>query len=689
MSVRDAALDMQKDGRKKFVYDGRVYDVDEVLSVPVTKKGAELIRVGADEKVDVSAPKPPAKYSSYQPEKDMLPAEQMTAGIGRGIAATQRGLQETVLGGLDKIVPAGTSMDQWVQQRRSDLKAIQKEAAFHDKPLLDTLPGSGGDIVGASLPGLVTPVGGVGAAAGPVKMMAHGAVQGLANALISEQGQTDPTLYYGGNIAGGAVIGPLMHAGGKVVNAGREAFRKFVTPTGKTNPVEAYTAAKTAEIPTTIGDIDPASKWRSWENFTARVPFSGRKADLTEQANAISNKVGAFVKDREPLAVAQGEDPGRAMFDSVQREYRKRKGVADQKFDAVNQAAQQHGVDFVTPDVTHQTASQIVQDFGPDLFNKFGDQRLTKSVNHILGAMDPAQAAKNGPVTFDQMRKMRSLVGEKLRQAQKMQVAGNISDGEVAGIAKLYDAVGTDLDNWGTRATQNQVVMDLFNDASEHYRTKIDPFKRVPLLNQIRNHPVNAPFDTDKITRTVAGRDKGAMAEAVLNQMDDEGRKIAEHTVLQRAADKGLNPNIDGGLSTTNLLNSLDLGNTRNKVLSPATRAELEPLETSLRVANRASGHNNAQTATGRMSAASLASAGFGIPGIGAFLSGMPGAVPAAVASGAALTGARASNMFSKSDFGKRFHLADPMAFSEGEKILSRTLPAGWEEYLRQLYGEQ
>lgn len=660
--------------------------------------GKRVIRVAAED-VDTTAPVNP-DAGKYNPVSGS-DLENLRAGIGSGLVSSYRGTKQSALSAgeaLDVSEKMGLPADSpaarfnaWVKGKSAENQAAIDEQARLDKPLLDTKAGLGGNIIGQVAPSMLIPGGGIGAGRTVGAAMLKGGGQGLGASMMgSRTSEEDPTTYAALSTLLGSGGSALLQQGGRAVNAARGKFRNFPVIGNQANPVEAYTAAKAAGIPVTIGDIDPTSKWHAWENFMRRIPLSGRAGTLKTQAGAVSDRLNAAKSDLTPPEIVAGEDPGKLLFDSIQREYKNRKDIVGHKFDAVENAAQQNGVDYITPSVTRDTADSIVNDFGDHLFDKFGDPRLVKSVKHVQNVMDPTKASEFGPTTFADMRKFRTLVGEKVRQMERMVKGGQASDGELSAVQRLYASINDDLNAWGTKNDQNQTVMELFKDASDAYRTKIDPFKRVPILNEVRLAAPDAPFDYDRLLRAVSSSDSPAKAASILNNADPSARKVITSHLVSGAVDKGLNPNREGSLSTKNFLDALDLGRTRREVFSPEDATTIGNLETSVRAARRSSDYITEPPSNSRMNAATLvgAATGLGTPALGAALAGPIGGAAGLGLLGAALGGAKASNAYTASNVGKRMFLADPQDFSDVTKTGSRAGLTAFEKLMQYLYAE-
>lgn len=620
------------------------------------------------------------------PTKGMSPYEKFFSGVAAGMESAVQGAKQTGLAGADnamellqQVFPDAEwvkNARDWAKKKRETTQADIDENARLNRSLRNTGWGTAGDLTGQIALTAPLPMGGLATAAKGTAALAKGAGMGLINAATgARESDTDPLSFAGQNVVGGATGNLGLYQLGKLYNAVAGKFRKYTTDTGRQDPVKLYQSAKDKDIPVSIGDIDPTSLWHRWENFSANIPLSGRRAQLGKQAEAVAGAVREFDENARPLGMVSGksgfDDPGQMIFDAIRKEYKDRKSHAETLYDIVNDAAKEKGVQVVQPGQTIKAIQGIEDRFG-NMLSSFGDNKLNQSIEGIRAFTSQTAMEKYGPPTFNDMRMLRTLVGEKIREMENRVKAGAAGDSQLGALKGLYKAIEGDISHWATEATQNEEVFQKFIAASDYYKNKIDPYKRTPMLNEIRLLPEGAVYDYDKILSAVAGKDRPNRAELILGQAAPEGQEAAVHHLIRKATEAGLDPNMTGGMSPAAFLRTLDLGRTRDVVFNK-TMDDVTDMENVLRATKRASEYTRDPPTGARITPAYVLGAMTGVPMIGALVGSGGGAAAGAGLMAGAIGASRVANKYTMSDIAKRMHLADP-----------RKLPFDKMSYLQQ-----
>lgn len=178
---------------------------------------------------------PTSATPSYDPAKGMSTTDKVLSGIGKGMVDTGRGAYQL---GASIGHAAGLVSDEKMAQIQGDVD----EAHDLDKPLMNTIAGKVGDVIGTTVPALLVPGGGIagGAAAGA----ALGAAQPVAT---GESRLQNAGLGAAGGAAGGAIGKVFKVLGGFGVPMERQAAVDTLTSEGIPTSVAQKTASKGAQ----------------------------------------------------------------------------------------------------------------------------------------------------------------------------------------------------------------------------------------------------------------------------------------------------------------------------------------------------------------------------------------------------------------------------------------------------------
>ncbi|MCC6533908.1 MAG: hypothetical protein IT531_15265 [Burkholderiales bacterium] len=98
-------------------------------------------------------------------------------------------------------------------------------------------------------------------------------------------------------------------------------------------------------------------------------------------------------------------------------------------------------------------------------------------------------------------------------------------------------------------------------------------------------------FDPDVLASKMLKSDRPRLAGRLMGAMDTEGRQAAKYAMVQRAAEKALDQNLESGLSNAAFLRTMNTGGTRNAVFTGNELRRLADVEDIVRATRRASGH--------------------------------------------------------------------------------------------------
>jgi len=630
--------------------------------------GPEIINVDPA-KVRGMVTTKPKKEPTPDPTEGSSFGQNLIEGIGGGMTKLGLGGAQTALG------VAGSVFDSdWIKKKQKAVQDAIDENKYLGRHLDATAGGVIGDVVGQTLPMMIVP-GGMGAK-GLMMAGAKGAGQGLANAALTPRASDeDQGMHWGVNTAGGALVGGALHGAGRGIAAGKQYYKDNLA-----EPLSRFRASLETGIPTTIGDINPESRWKTIENFLPKVFGSGRAKFQKEQAGSVKE---AIQKTADELAPAQGgTNYGQQMFEDLLDTYGKKKGIAKTMYDEVSAAAKQSGVTGVVPNKTVAMYYAMRKEF-PTTIKSLNDPKTEQTLEGIANMFGKEGIEKNGLPSFDELRGLRTDIGYLMRQAQKKAARGDLNEKAPTQLSALYAGITEDLNDWGAKSG-NENVAKLWQLADTFYKKEIDPWKKIPQLNEIRFLNKDSPYDYDKLIAPLVAKERGVRAGHIVDQLSPEGQKAAASGTFARAMAAARNPNAESGLSTKNLLNSLNTGTTRESIFTPGQATKIGDLETAVRAASRSAEPTEVGMSASRLNPSMGVSNLLGLTplGAGAAASYYSDSIPGGLGTAAALTMlSRGANKYTSSNLGKRMHLADPTKIPDLDKAHLKEYDA-WLKFL-------
>ncbi len=378
---------------------------------------------------------------------DMSNTKGFLIGAGGGLLNTYKGAQALAYEGAGKVTGSKDL------QKKSD--EIRSEIAENRKvlePLKNANTGAAvGEIAGETAPWMAIPGG---AAGGFVRRAVESAAVGAAQGAVS----TD-------NPIEGAVTGAIASLGlsgaSKVLNGLMGRVPKNLI----TELAEKY------HIPLSLGDI--TGKGQRAETMLERAPsflgLSGFRAKQNEASGeAARTFLGKYIID-----------PASADIAETNRRY------ADGLYAALRVKVNNLPVQDILPEKTRETAVGLLDRY-PQIFKKFQDTRTENLINDIVHGTSPVETpagrilgtdglplrpAVKTPktLTFEEAWELRKGLGEKIGQARKLELRGDLDKTAVSQMKALFASLTGDLENW-TEKIGRPDIMKNFKDANEAYK---------------------------------------------------------------------------------------------------------------------------------------------------------------------------------------------------------------------------
>ena len=447
------------------------------------------------------------------------------------------------------------------------LKAASPLAKILGAPRIAAALSGAGDLTLGNMAGAVT----------------GGAASDLADRTIG-QSVSNPVARTAIDVVAGVLGGwPGAALGNRLVNAPADA-----------EAAATLAAARKAGMPVLASDVSPT--FEALQRTADKVPLgnlTGAGVPRRQVEAARAALANAAEKYRPEGLDATAGTSGTDTF--IANDLRRIAGLKQDANAALYQRAQQAlgsaavlPDDFLAKSATAQAAKNLLTEF-PDAFRSF---ELGASVQGLLkritGAAKPPEEAvvqlggkavkvsdlppgvqqtlaeagalpePPPPLTFDNLRQLRTAVGDMLDQAQS--AAGAHSRTKVGALKQLYRALSEDQQQWLATAAPKE-ARDLYAAADKDFLQNVQPYREVPAIrNVLLNRPRadDADVAADNLYRSLFGGQKGELAEQALSLMSPAGRRAAAYQALKDAADKGLSTPMPTGLKQAAADRALD-----------------------------------------------------------------------------------------------------------------------------------
>lgn len=608
-----------------------------------------------------------------------------------------------------------TEAGQRVRQLVGD-KSVQPDidaSVERDRALMDTTAGQFGYMMPDIIAGLQpTNIPNTVRAAATQGLVSGALVPTTTEEQKGYAGVLNPVVQSLGAAAGQKVLGGVANAAGKLMNVAPTALANTVNsalrasgrgtrlPVPEVPPASPAIAAKQKlmqqqGVRTSIGDIDPKSGWRSFEDLIEPV-LGERRGFMTQQQDDLKRMLAntQAAVDRPVRDQAGNVVPNTfVMAQGIKDAYTANKKAAKDMFDNVSTLASQPGVIPIKPNETLVSAQRLLAE-KPEYFAEMQDNPMWRKLLGVKRDTDLQASVilqQNGKpflkpqeLDFDEVKSLRSALGSEYRDADK--------PSRKRAYAIMLEALDKDLDAWGQN-TGNKALNVAYGDARSFYKQNVVPYTD-PQVNPsksplFRNIAVKDKVDSETIPKGVFKEDRQQLAQDFMDLATPAGQQGAKNELIDEVISSGLNPNTETGLSTSIINHGAKYKAPGAAVFSPAEQQVLEDSIGALKTTRRAASMPLSEPRTGvRIAPWAAGTALVGGATVPAFygLNAMAGedlsptqrilmafgALPLAGA-----IGAKGAAKYTQSGLGQMLHFASPQAQSQGLGALQTLMRSG------------
>lgn len=485
-------------------------------------------------------------------------ADALKISAGRGMMDIIQGAKQLGLQGAEKIGMAKLGTSETYRKKVNDELALY-QSLEENKPLT-TLAGRIAGGVVATLPAsaISAParLGMVG------KAMASGAGQGAAVGGL----QFDPTgeerLQ---NIAIGGALGGAIPAAG----AGIGRVVKGKANTGSVEKSRELGALSQEHgVDLTVPELRGSVGGKYVESVVEKLPGTGYIGFREKQTDQLKNAAENIV---DKVGGKSTQDTGKTLLNSLDRRLSISKKIAAKKFDKVEKIAEQQGgkVNF---DNLSKSAEEIIL--------AEATLPLAQQNKSIINLANGFLNNEMKSVSFDEARKLRSRLGSEVSRLKKSANTGAVQGEEYAMASKLFDAIGKDLDSFGTKS--GGALKQAYQEANKFYKDKVVPFKSDELAKAVGGN-----YDKEVVIGAFLKPGREELASTLINNVGKKGLQASRAAILNNAMEKASQSDFFNAQLFAK--EALRLGKANNVLFSDVQRKSLEGFSKLAKAAERAS----------------------------------------------------------------------------------------------------
>lgn len=445
--------------------------------------------------------------------------------------------QGTILSVLELGKKAGLTSQETLDKFNQKIKAQSDKLSYDNKVL-----GAAGEIVGELT--VVAPTSTMGWFGSGSKLaqiykqgLFGGAWEYFTNPTKIGQERTDEALKTGAVSAGAtAVLGAVGRPLEKITNFD---FKENIQAVRDASAALGVT-------PKLLGDFTGAEATRAAEALS-KSRGGGALARLKENANELAN-AGGKVENMYTKGTVYSGEAGKNIVKAVQANYKEATTEGNRLYGVLDNVAGRNNLTKLDPAETRSTLQNVLSEYS-DLFRTLERPALEAKLGSMSGKVSAQEVKQQagllvdeagrpfipeikGPAefTFKDIRSTREALTDALQAAKS---ANKLGSTETNKIREVIEAMDRDIENWGTKASENSQVASAWQKARDFWRGNVVPLRDADLAIAMIRDPNSGEMKADiaklvgKIVSSETTGQEGAKRAAMMVS------KVLPHDVKQ------------------------------------------------------------------------------------------------------------------------------------------------------------
>ncbi len=409
--------------------------------------------------------------------------------------------QGAVLSVLELGKKAGLTSQETLDKFNQKIKAQSDKLSYDNKVL-----GAAGEIVGElTVAAPASTMGWFGSGGKVAQIYKQGLFGGaweyFTNPTKVGQERTDEALKTGAISAGAtAVLGAVGRPLEKITNFD---FKENIQAVRDAS-------ASLGVTPKLLGDFTGAEATRAAEALS-KSRGGGALARLKENANELAN-AGGKVENMFTKGTVYSGEAGKNIVKAVQANYKEATTEGNRLYGVLERVADKNNLTKIDPSETRSTLQTILGEYS-DLFKTLERPALESKLNSMAGKVSKQEVKQQaglivdeagrpmipeitGPAefTFKDIRQTREALTDALQAAKQQNKLGS---SETNRIREVIEAMDNDIENWGTKASNNAQVAGAWQKARDFWRGNVVPLRDADLAIAMIRDPNSGEMKAD------------------------------------------------------------------------------------------------------------------------------------------------------------------------------------------------
>lgn len=287
--------------------------------------------------------------------------------------------------------------------------------------------------------------------------------------------------------------------------------------------------------PKLLGDFTGAEATRAAEALS-KSRGGGALARLKENANELAN-AGGKVENMFTKGTVYSGEAGKNIVKAVQANYKEATTEGNRLYGILDKVATRNNLTKLDPAETRSTLQNVLSEYS-DLFRTLERPALEAKLGAMSGKVSAQEVKQQagllvdeagrpfipeikGPAefTFKDIRSTREALTDALQAAKS---ANKLGSTETNKIREVIEAMDNDIENWGTKASENSQVAGAWQKARDFWRGNVVPLRDADLAIAMIRDPNSGEMKADvaklvgKIVSSESTGQEGAKRAAMM-----------------------------------------------------------------------------------------------------------------------------------------------------------------------------